>query len=90
MAPHALAYFAPLRVTVALPSLTGFVQSSLAALSRRRNAAIERRHKLNLLALDDRMLADIGVDRWEVELVLHSRWHGDRHLERSPRQHGKI
>jgi uncharacterized protein YjiS (DUF1127 family) len=80
---HALAPFAPVRVKIGRPNLIGIVQSARAAIARRRNAALERRHHLDLLALDDRMLADIGVERWEVELELHSRWHGDRHLERA-------
>jgi uncharacterized protein YjiS (DUF1127 family) len=82
MAQHALAHFVPVRARAPWLHLAKVFQDAIAAVARRRIAAIRRRHSMDLLALDDHMLADIGVDRWEVELVLQSRWHVDRRLRR--------
>jgi len=77
MAPQALAHFVPVRARAPRLHLSEIFQSVIAAIARRRMAAIRRRHSLDLLALDDHMLEDIGVDRWEVRRMLHSRWHVD-------------
>jgi hypothetical protein len=82
MAPHALADGAPRRARIGI-AFTRIAERVLASITGRRNGAVAGRRNLDLLALDDRMLADIGIDRWEIEHELHSRWHGDQHLERA-------
>jgi uncharacterized protein YjiS (DUF1127 family) len=82
MAQHVLAHFVSVGARAPRLHLVKVFQGAIAAIARRRIAAIHRRHSRDLLALDDHMLADIGVDRWEVERVLQPRWHVDRRLRR--------
>jgi uncharacterized protein YjiS (DUF1127 family) len=77
MAVQALAHLAPVRARAPRLHLSKIFQSAIAAIARRHIAAIHRRHSLDLLALDDHMLEDIGVDRWEVQRMLQSRQHVD-------------
>jgi uncharacterized protein YjiS (DUF1127 family) len=70
---------APGRAT-ALASLSALIAESIAAYRQYR--AFRRGHD-QLMALDDRMLRDIGLDRTEISSALlnagNERWRGDAH-----------
>lgn len=79
-----------LRVALACATLAGHALRVHHALSNRRKVS-------GLLALDDRMLSDIGVSRSEVEGALGSRWQDDpsemlarKRFHRAPFRDGKF